>query len=73
MAGQQFAHGFDDIGNRKQTKAGGDVPGAGIAASQLREQLERRKDVLRGMHESLPKLVGCEQTGKVCERKWKSG
>jgi len=30
VAGQQFEYGFDDIGNRTQTKAGGDGSGAGL-------------------------------------------
>jgi len=30
VAGQQFEYGFDDIGNRTQTKAGGDASGAGL-------------------------------------------
>ncbi|MCW5553566.1 MAG: hypothetical protein KIS67_15580 [Verrucomicrobiae bacterium] len=30
VAGQQFEYGFDDIGNRKQTKAGGDENGANL-------------------------------------------
>jgi hypothetical protein len=30
VAGQQFEYGFDDIGNRTQTKAGGDDSGAGL-------------------------------------------
>jgi RHS repeat-associated protein len=30
VAGQQFGYAFDDIGNRKSTKAGGDIHGAGL-------------------------------------------
>ncbi len=30
VAGQQFEYGFDDIGNRKSTKSGGDQSGAGL-------------------------------------------
>src|SRR6266567_708503 len=30
VAGQQFEYGFDDIGNRKTTKAGGDASGANL-------------------------------------------
>jgi RHS repeat-associated protein len=30
VAGQQFEYGFDDIGNRSSTKAGGDSAGAGL-------------------------------------------
>jgi YD repeat-containing protein len=32
VAGQQFEYGFDDIGNRTSTKAGGDASGAGMRA-----------------------------------------
>jgi YD repeat-containing protein len=32
VAGQQFEYGFDDIGNRASTKAGGDANGAGLMA-----------------------------------------
>ncbi len=31
--GQQFAHGFDDIGNRKSTQAGGDAAGGGLRSA----------------------------------------
>ena len=30
VAGQQFEYGFDDIGNRHQTRAGGDANGANL-------------------------------------------
>src|ERR1051326_8005112 len=30
VAGQQFEYAYDDIGNRVQTKAGGDANGAGL-------------------------------------------
>src|SRR5262249_46321341 len=33
VAGQQFEYSFDDIGNRKQTKAGGDDAGAGLRSA----------------------------------------
>ena len=33
MAGQQFEYGFDDIGNRKSTKAGGDQNGSGLRSA----------------------------------------
>jgi len=33
VAGQQFEYGFDDIGNRRTTKAGGDVNGAGLRSA----------------------------------------
>ncbi len=31
--GQQFAYGFDDIGNRKSTQAGGDAAGGGLRSA----------------------------------------
>ena len=33
MAGQQFEYGFDDIGNRTSTKAGGDAAGANLRSA----------------------------------------
>src|SRR5207253_8412586 len=33
VPGQQFEYGFDDIGNRSSTKAGGDQSGAGLRPS----------------------------------------
>ena len=33
VAGQQFEYGFDDIGNRTSTKAGGDESGAGLRSA----------------------------------------
>src|SRR3990172_8297675 len=33
VAGQQFEYGFDDIGNRTSTKAGGDESGGGLRAA----------------------------------------
>jgi RHS repeat-associated protein len=33
LAGQQFEYGFDDIGNRASTKAGGDANGAGLRSA----------------------------------------
>jgi RHS repeat-associated protein len=33
VAGQQFEYGFDEIGNRTQTKAGGDAVGGGLRTS----------------------------------------
>src|SRR5438445_5664932 len=42
VAGAQFEYGFDDIGNRTSTKAGGDQSGAGLRpasyAANLRNQ-----------------------------------
>ena len=33
VAGRQFEYGFDDIGNRTSTKAGGDSSGAGLRSA----------------------------------------
>jgi len=33
VAGQQFEYGFDDIGNRTSTKAGGDAVGGGLRSA----------------------------------------
>ena len=46
VPGQQFEYGFDDIGNRTSTKAGGDQSGAGLrpasyAANSLNQYTNR--------------------------------
>ena len=46
VAGQQFEYAFDDIGNRRQTKAGGDAAGMGLRTAvytnNLLNQIVRR-------------------------------
>ena len=39
VAGQQFEYGFDDIGNRKQTKVGGDALGFGLQPASYANNL----------------------------------
>jgi len=39
VAGQQFEYGFDDIGNRTATKAGGDQSGAGLRSASYSNNL----------------------------------
>jgi RHS repeat-associated protein len=39
VAGQQFEYTFDDIGNRRQTKAGGNESGAGLRPAQYTNNL----------------------------------
>ncbi len=73
VAGQQFEYGFDDIGNRKTTKAGGDAAGANLrqasySANALNQYTARTvpgfMDILGVAHSNATVTVNLQPTSR---------
>ena len=80
VAGQQFEYQFDSIGNRKQTKAGGDNSGQNLRAANytnnLLNQITGRDvpgaaDILGIAHASATVTVNGQSTSRKGEYYWK--